>query len=275
MSAPAVPTLFVTDWTPSPTVIAGCALAAGLYLGAAYRTPRWPRNRTAAFLAGVLVILVALDSGLDTYEVQLLSVHMVQHILLLDLAPPLLLTGRPIVLLLRWLPPRPRRSFGRGLVALGRGAHPLLCLALYTVILLAIHVPAVFDATLRSQPLHELEHGAFLLAGLIVWWPLLGRPGPRRRLGAVAHLLYITAAMVPMTLIGAYLDRATTLFYPPYAGPARALGISAVADQQQAGAIMWVAGTAVMALLGVVAVLAAMLEAERRQRVRDLRGVVQ
>lgn len=262
--------LLVSDWTLAPAVVAGCALAGVMYVEAAHRT-RWPRARNLAFLAGLLTILVALDSGLDTYDDQLLSVHMVQHLLLLDIAPPLMLAARPVPLLLRTLPPRPRRSFGRGLVAVGRAAHPAFCLALYATIVLTLHVPVVFDATLRNQALHDLEHAGFLLAGLIVWWPLLGNPGPRRQLGTVTHLLYITAAMVPMTLIGAYLDRDQSLFYPVYAGPAKLLGVSPIADQQQAGAIMWVVGTALMALLGVVVVLAAMLEAERRQRVRDLR----
>ncbi len=268
------PSLLVSDWTLAPDVVAGCLFAAILYVAAA-RGTRWPPARSWAFLGGLLTILVALDSGLDTYDDQLLSVHMVQHLLLLDIAPPLLLAAQPLRLLLRTLPPRPRRSFGRGLVAIGRGAHPAVCLALYTAIVLTIHVPAVFETTLRNQTLHDLEHAGFLLAGLIIWWPLLGSPGPRRRLGTVTHLLYITAAMVPMTLIGAYLDRDQSLLYSAYAGPARLLGVSPVADQQQAGAIMWVAGTAVMALFGVVVVIAAMLEAERRQRVRDLREVLQ
>lgn len=261
--------LFVSDWTLAPSVVAGCLLAAALYL-AAVRARPWPKRRTFAFLAGLLTVLVALDSGLDTFDDQLLSVHMVQHLLLLDIAPPLLLSGRPLPVLLRHLPPRARRRFGRGLVALGRAAHPLLCLALYSAIVLVIHAPPVFDATLRNQTLHDLEHAGFLLAGLIVWWPLLGHPLPRRRLGTVTHLLYITVAMLPMALIGAFLDRDRSLFYMPYAEPARLLGVSATGDQQQAGAIMWVAGTAVMALLGIIAVLSAMIEAERRQRLREL-----
>lgn len=267
------PLLIARDWSPVPAVIGGAGLAALLYMLAARRT-RWPAGRSGAFLLGLATIVVALDSGLATDDDRLLSAHMVQHLLLLDVAPPLLLSGRPMPLLLRTLPPRPRRCFGRGLVAGGRAAHPLLCLVLYSAILLTIHIPPVFDATLRSAPLHALEHMAFLLAGMIVWWPLLGHPLPRRRLGTVLHLLYITAAMLPMTLIGAYLDRDRSLFYPPYAAPARLLGVSPIADQQQAGAIMWVAGTAVMALLGVAAVMAAMLEAERRQRLRDLHGVL-
>lgn len=222
------------------------------------------KARALALLAGLTTILVAVSLIDD----ERLPGHMVQHLLLVDVAPPLLLAGRPMHELLRALPPRPRRCFGRGLVAVGRRAHPAACLALFTVIVLGAHVPALFDAAVRHPALHILQHGAFIVAGLIVWWPLLGAPNPRRRLGSIAHLIYLTVAMLPMTLLGAYLDRDRTPFYPVDAGR------GAVAAQQQAGAIMWVAGTAVMALLGVVAVMAGMLAAERRQRARELHGVL-
>ena len=223
------------------------------------------RARPLLLLAGVATLAVAVLAIND----ERLPGHMVQHLLLTDLAPPLLLAGRPLHSLLRTLPPRPRRCFGRGLVAVGRRANPAVCLAVFSVAILGIHVPPVFDAAAHHETLHVLEHGAFVLAGLVVWWPLLGAPNPRRRLGTVAELLYLTAAMLPMTLIGVYLDRAPALFYSAYGGR------GAIAAQQQAGAIMWVAGTALMALLGVVAVLAAMLEAERRQRARELHEVLQ
>jgi cytochrome c oxidase assembly factor CtaG len=221
------------------------------------------KPRPLALFAGVVTILVAITVIND----QRLSGHMVQHLLLIDVAPPLLLAGRPMRMILMSLSSRPRRSFGRGLVAGGRRAHPAACLALFAVIVLGFHVPVLFNAAVRHPALHALEHGAFIVAGLIVWWPLLGEPNPRRQLGTVAMLLYLTVAMLPMTVLGAYLDRDTTVFYSVYAGP------GAVLDQQQGGAIMWVASTATMGLLGIAAVLAAMLEAERRQRVRELHEV--
>jgi cytochrome c oxidase assembly factor CtaG len=219
-------------------------------------------KRLLALLAGIATILVAVT----VIDDDRLPGHMVQHLLLVDVAPPLLLAGRPLHRVLRAMPSRARRSFGRALVAIGR-AHPAVCLAVFAVIVLGCHLPPLFDAAARHPALHVLQHGAFIAAGLIVWWPLLGAPNPRRRLGAVPQLVYLTVAMLPMTLLGAYLDRDGKLFYPAYAGP------GAVAGQQQAGAIMWVAGTAVMALLGIVAVMGAMLETERRQRARELHGV--
>jgi cytochrome c oxidase assembly factor CtaG len=220
------------------------------------------KPRTLAFVAGLLAILAALE-----VDDQRLSGHMIQHLLLIEVAPALLLSGRAVHHLLRALPPRPRRSFGRGLVAVGRRAHPALCLTLFAVIVLGTHVPVVFDACARHDGLHIAQHGAYLFAGFVMWWPLLGEPIPRRRLGTIGQLSYITVAMLPMTLLGAYLNRDQTLFYPAYAGP------GALLDQQRAGAIMWVGGTTLMAAVGLVAVLRSMLAAERRQRARELHEV--
>jgi len=154
-----------------------------------------------------------------------------------------------------------------------RVASPAACLLLFAIIVVGSHLPVVFDATIRHQTLHDLEHGAYLIAGLAMWWPIHGDPEPRRRLGTIGALLYVTAAMLPMAVIGAFLNRDPTLFYRDYAGPARELGISAVLNQQQAGAIMWVAGTTLMAAVGLAAVLSSMLAAERRQRARELHEV--
>lgn len=274
MSAPSIIALPFTDWAPSWPLLGATLLAAGCYILAASRAGSWPKQRTLAFLCGLLVIQVALSSGVGAYDDRLLSVHMVQHLLLLELAPVLLLCGRPIHLALKLVRGRPRRRLGRGLVTAGKRATPIRCLLFFVVVVLVAHVPPVFNATVHHQLLHEAEHGAFLVAGLMMWWPLHGDPAPRQRLGTIGQLAYITAAMAPMALIGGYLNRDPTLFYSAYAAPARMLHIGAVSDQQQAGAIMWVAGTTLMAWIGLSAVLGSMLAAERRQQARDLNQVL-
>ncbi|HWF51761.1 MAG TPA: cytochrome c oxidase assembly protein, partial [Solirubrobacteraceae bacterium] len=104
------------------------------------------------------------------------------------------------------------------------------------------------------------------------WWPVLdGDPVPAHRLGGLGRLVYVLAAMLPMTVVGAYLDRHSSLVYPLYAAPAHALGISALADQAQAGAIMWVVGGTVMVAVGLWAAMTALVEEERRQRAREAR----
>ena len=274
MSAPALSALPFESWMVSPPLLGESLLVAALYLAATRRTSRWPLPRTAAFLAGLLVIQVALESGIDFYDERLLSVHMVQHVLLIEVAPALLLYGRPLHLALRTLPASERRALGRGLIASRRWATPPVCLCAFALVVCGTHIPIVYDATVRNQALHDAEHAAYVLAGLAMWWPLHGDPAPSHRLGAIGQLLYISAAMLPMALIGAYLNRDPTLFYSVYAEPARALGVSAVQNQQEAGAIMWVAGTTLMALTGLASVLSSMLAAERRQRARELHEVV-
>ena len=109
-----------------------------------------------------------------------------------------------------------------------------------------------------------------MTAGAALWWPLLdGDPAPGHRLGGLGRLVYVLATMPAMALLGAYLSRQPTLVYAPYGAPARGLGISAVVDQQHAGAIMWVAGSTIVVLAGLWAVVAALVAEERRQQARD------
>jgi cytochrome c oxidase assembly factor CtaG len=269
-TAPSLPSLLVGDWQAAWWLDAVALLYAGAYLWGAARSRRWLLWRSLSFLLGVAVVLVALQSGLDAYDDRLLSAHMVQHILLLMLAPPLLLLGAPVTLALRALPVRHRRVLALMLARSRPLTSPGICLSVFFLVLLAAHVPAVFDATLSDPPLHAFEHLAFLAAGLLLWWPLSNAdPVLRERLGGLGRVFYMLAAMVPEDLIGAYLNRANTVVYQPYAAAARALGISAVADQQQAGAIMWVASSCIMAAGGLWAAMSAMSAEERRARRRE------
>jgi putative membrane protein len=275
VSAPALPTLVWQHWQPSWDIDALGALAALAYLGAAARAAHWPRRRSAAFLGGVACGLVALQSGIGAYDDRMLSDHMLQHLLLLELAPLLLLAGHPGILLVRSVPRARRRALARGFVRLRPLTNPLTCLVLFSLVVVLTHLPSFYDATLRHAALHDLEHGLYLAAGTLMWWPILdGDPVPRHRLYGVARLAYVIAAMVPMTLLGAYLSRHATLMYPAYGPPARAVGISAVVDQQQAGAIKWVLGSTLMVLAGLWQAMAALVAEERRQQARDRRDVL-
>jgi putative membrane protein len=277
VSAPSLPSLVVSHWHVSWSLTAISALYGGLYVWAAVRrtSGRWPVRRTLAFLSGIACVLVALQSGIDTYDERLLSVHMTQHMLLLLLAPLLLLAGRPALLTLRTLPPGPaRRRLARGLYQASRIARPVPCLAVFSAVVVLTHVPGFYSATLRSSALHGVEHALYLCAGLVLWSPLLDvDPSPRRRLGGFGRLVYMLGAMPAMALVGAYLNRHPSLIYASYGPPAHALGISAVADQQQAGAIMWVAGNLIMIAVGLWAAVAAMIAEERRQQTRDARAI--
>lgn len=274
MSAPSLPSLLVSHWTFSASVAVPAGAIAALYLlGVRRAGGRWPARRTTAFLAGIGAVLVALQSGLDTYDDRMLSDHMVQHLLLLAVAPPLLLGGRPVILALRALAPSRRRGLARALDRTRPFTGPAASLGLFTAVVLLTHLPSFYDATLSHPALHDAEHAAYLGAGLLMFSPLLdGDPAPRHRLEGLGKLVYFIVAMMPMALIGAYLNRHATLVYPAYGPPARTLGISALDDQAQAGAIMWVLGGSIMVAVGLWAAVAAMVAEERRQVARDARA---
>jgi cytochrome c oxidase assembly factor CtaG len=268
--APQLLTLPLTHWRGAWGLDGAAALALGLYAWGVRRCRTWPAARSAAFAGGVACALVALQSGIDAFDDRLLSVHMVQHMLLLLLVPLLLLAGRPQTLALRALAPRRRRSLARALVSLRALSSPYVGLSIFSVVLLAWHVPALYEATLSHPLLHELEHALLLLAGLSFWSPLLDAdPLASRRIGGLGRIAYLLAAMPSMALLGAYLNRAATLVYPAYRAPARALGVSAIADQQQAAAIMWVGGGFFIAVVGLWIAMSAISAEERRQRARE------
>ncbi len=273
MSAPDLWTLAVQDWQVAIVPDLGAAAVMLTYLLGTRRVRGgWPILRTISFAMGLAVGLIAVQSGYDTYDDWLLSAHMVQHLLLLELAPLLLLVGRPVMLALRAAPAHRRPGMARRLMRLGRVTHPLICLAVFFLVVGVTHLAWFYDATLHHPLLHDGEHAAFVFAGLLMWWPVLdGDPVRRRRLGGLARLSYVMIAMLPMTLIGAYLNRATTVVYSAYVAPDRMLGISALYDQQQAGAIMWVIGSLVMIAVGIWQTMAALIAEERRHQQAERR----
>lgn len=275
MSAHGLPSLLVSPWSLNPTVLVPAGAFAALYgFGTRRVARRWPPARTATFLAGIGVVVVALQSGIDAYDDQMLSVHMVQHMLLLVVAPPLLLWGRPLILALQSLPPHRRAALAAALDRTRGLTAPLPALVLFSAVLVLTHLPPFYDATLRHSLLHDGEHALYIAAGLVMFSPLLdGDPVPRHRLNGLGKLAYLIVAMMPMTLVGAYLNRYAALFYPPYGPPARALGISGLNDQAQAGAIMWVGSGVIMTAIGLWAAVAAMVAEERRQAAREARAV--
>ncbi len=286
--APTIPQLIFSHWEiaePSGDALGpllGAAVYAGLYLWGVARVGAagsrrsagahraWPRSRTCAFMAGILVVLVALESGIDAYDDRLLSVHMAQHLLLLLVAPGLLLAGQPSLLLLRALPPDQRRYVGRRLIAARGLTGPLVCLSVLWAAVLGTHLAAFYDLTLRDQTVHDGEHLLYLLAGLLLWWPLVdGDPAAGRRLDGLQRLAYVFAAMPPMAFVGAFLNRNDTLVYTPYRAPSLALGVNPLTDQAQAGALMWVGGGTLLAAVALVTAWRALVLEEQRQRRRE------
>jgi cytochrome c oxidase assembly factor CtaG len=262
------------DGSLDPAVLVLLVALAVAYVAAARRARRrWPRRRTAAFLAGLGILGVASQSGIETWSERLLSVHMVEHLLIIGPAALLLLAGAPITLALRTLPRRGRAGLVRLLHsrAVRVVAHPLAGLSIFSGVVLATHVPAAYDAALRDPFVHGLEHALYLWAALLFWAPVVAADPLPHRLSPVGNLGYLLAAMLPMSAVGAWLISTDTVAYSPYAAAARRLGVSALADQRAGATIMWLGGTLVLVGATLVAAWTSLVREERRARAREER----
>jgi putative membrane protein len=218
--------------------------------------PLW---RLVAFFSGLLSLWIAIGSPLSAYDDVSLSAHMVQHLLLMAVAPPLLLLGAPSIPFLRGLPLRMLRGaigpFLRWHLVkdLGRFlTHPAVCWVTATVTLLTWHIPALFELALHSEAWHEFEHICFLSSSILFWWPAVlpfpsGAPWSRWSIP-----VYLFFATLPGGALGAFLIFCDRVIYPSYATAPRLFGISPLEDQAIAGALMWAFGTFVYTLPAVV-----------------------
>jgi cytochrome c oxidase assembly factor CtaG len=260
------------SWTLDPGLIAAFAAAAALYAVGTTRRRGWPARRTASFMAGLATLALALLSGIDGFSERLLSVHMVQHLLLGLVAPALLLWGAPARLALGSTRGRARTALAAALASpasrtLGR---PAAAFALFATVVLATHLTGLYELALEHPFVHELEHAAYFWSGVALLAPLIAADPMPHAPGPIARFAWLMGAMAAMALPGALLTFATSVRYPYYVAPARALGRSALADQHMAGAIMWVGGGVVVFALALALAMRALHEEERRQRRREL-----
>jgi putative copper resistance protein D len=208
------------------------------------------------FFAGLAAVLIALESPLHAYSDRLLSVHMAQHLVLTMVAAPLLILGAPAILALQASSRSVRRSVllpvVHGSVASVLGS-PVIGWSLFAIVMWGFHFPPVYETALRSHGIHLLEHVALLAAALLFWFPVVGLDPGSRRLSHPARLLYLFLSMPVTAVLGLSIYSASHVLYPPYVGPARSLGLSALSDQHLAGALMWEGGMVVMVVaLGAV-----------------------
>ncbi len=210
------------------------------------------RARGAAFYLGLVSLVLAVDSPVDAYADRLFWAHMVQHVLLMMVAPPLLLLGKPWPRALRPLPLALRRPLARAALADARLARPRAvarlaaapwpAFVLFNGTLVSWHLPVLYDLTLRDGPVHDLEHALFFGTAVLFWVHLL--PSSRPRLTAAARVAYGTAALLVSWALAVVLGLATHPLYGAYAAlPSRPGGLSALADQQLAAGVMWVPGS--------------------------------
>jgi putative membrane protein len=260
------PSVSPADWSLDPSILAGIGVACALYVLAMRRgwlrhdddTSAWslsPATRSLCFFAGVLICFVALCSPIDAISDQyLLSVHMLQHMLLMMVAPPLVVLG------LAGAPPPPARFLPRLRRVWTGVTRPLPAFFLFNLDLLVWHWPAFYDATLYNEALHAFEHLTFIAVGLVLWWPVVD---PIRGEGttpvAPLHKIALLALSgVPSTVLGLLFALASQPFYSFYVKAPRLWGLSALTDQQIAGVVMLVSGV-VVGFLGITAVFLRML----------------
>jgi putative membrane protein len=205
--------------------------------------PGW---RAGSFFIGLFLIWMALGSPLAAFDEQLLTVHMVQHLLLMTIAPPLILLGAPVMPFMHGLP----RQFMKTVLGplfrwppLQRIGHllsqPVFCWLAATAALVGWHVPAAFNLALRSEAWHVVEHASFLGTGFLFWWPVV-QPWPSvAKWPQWSVLLYLFLATLPCDILSGFLVFSERVAYPVYLSTPRPFGFSVLDDQQCAGALMW------------------------------------
>jgi len=226
-------------WDLHPSVVIGLALLGGLY---AYRGGlAGPRRRVMAFAGALVVLGVSLNGPLHSLsDGYLFSAHMVQHLALTLVFPPLLLYGTPA-----WVV---RPLLGRGWVLrLARVAtRPLAAGTLFSVPITLWHWPQFYEAALEHHPLHIVQHLVFIATAVIMWWPILAPVPELPRASYPTQLIYLFALGLPMSLAGALITLSERVLYPFYAAAPRIWGLAPLADQQLGGLLMWVVGTLVL-----------------------------
>lgn len=231
-------------------VLTACVYLRGWFAIRRTRPAQFTELRLGCFLLGLAVLWIAIASPLDGFADVLLSAHMVQHLLLMSALPPLLLLGRPVVPLLRGLPPwilRPvlapllrlslLRRLGRWLIS-----PPVAWLAM-NVTFLGWHVPAAYDFALRNEYWHDFEHICFLASSLLFWWCVI-RPWPARiHRNSWGLLVYLISADLVNTAISAFLAFCDRPVYSYYLNHPNPFHVSPLSDQILGAVVMWVGGS--------------------------------
>ena len=245
----------LASWSIPPYFIAAMLVTAVVYARGfrrlhAQMPGRFPFWRLASYMAGLGALLIAIASPLAAFDDLLLQVHMVQHMLLMFVAPPLILIGAPQIPILRGLPlivarrlvgpllkSRTLRKSGHFL------AHPAVCWLALAIATWTWHAPGPYQLALRSERWHEVEHFCFITGAMLFWWPVV-QPWPSApRWPRWTMVPYLLMADAQNTVLSALLTFSDRVIYPFYAAVPRVAGITPLNDQIAAGLIMWVPGS--------------------------------
>ena len=267
-------------WAADPAALVLVPMAALLYargirsLGGRLRFhDGW---RPPLFYLGLLVAFVALVGPLDHIAEELFLAHMVQHVLLVLVAVPLVLLGAPVIPMMRGVPRIIRRGVlipllqarvVRGFLRLV--SHPLVAWPLFVGTFLGLHFPLVFQAAAESEPLHVFEHGTFALGAYLFWWNVIDPLPLKPNLPYLARVPYIFMTVIPTFVLGAFLTYAPDAWYAVYEASAARYGLTGLEDQQLGGVIMWIPGSFVMGTALVLVLAVAVRREQEEQLARE------
>lgn len=227
------------SWQLDPSLVVGAGAVGLAYAAVLEARPRGTRLeylRLLSFFAGATVMFLALTSPLDAAAHRLLSMHMLQHVVLSTIGPPLVLLGLPPDGLRRLAGSRPLAA------ALRRLTSPVVAAPLFIVNMWFWHLPLVYEAALTEQAAHITMHLAFMATGLLFWWPVVQPLAELQRLSGGARLLYLFVSGFPMAVLALLLLASASPIYGYYEDAPRLWGLSAIEDQQIAGLVMGVLG---------------------------------
>lgn len=275
----------VRAWSWEPGIVIPLALSGWLYFygvrklwRASERGRGIRRWEAACYAGGWIALFIALVSPLHPWGRVLFAAHMTQHEVLMLIAAPLLVLGRPLVPFIWALPLSWARRVGNwGKIGWFQSSwrvftNPFVAWAIHAVALWVWHIPALFQATLTSEWVHTFQHLSFLLSALLFWWSLVhGRQG---LMGYGAAMLYVFTTSVHSGLLGALLTFASTVWYPSYNGLTASWGLTPLEDQQLGGLIMWIPAGLVYIGAGLALFAGWLRESEARVLKREERALV-
>jgi cytochrome c oxidase assembly factor CtaG len=244
----------VSRWQFAPVVTGFVVVAAGLYLWGVLRVRRrhparpWPLSRTALFLGGLAVVVIATESGIGRYDDVLFWDHMVQHLMLLMIAPPLLVVGQPATLLLHasrnplhtWTKKTLRSRVVAGIT------WPPFGTVLYLVTIVGTHLTSFMNVVLTNGAVHDGEHALYLAAGYLYFLPLIGREPIRWKVSYPSRIFLLFIAMPVDAFTGLILGSDSTNPFPALASDRPSWAPSPISDVHTGGAVMWVGGAGIM-----------------------------
>lgn len=263
-------TFWLTQWNWQPSIIIGTALIIGLYLYAVgpLRKKYHPgeeakMSQMLMFLLGVMAIFLSLFSPLDKLgDDYLFSAHMVQHLILTVVGPPLMVLGTPGWLIQPLLRYPVILRIGKFLT------YPAIAFVLYNIDFWLWHAPVLYDATLVNEKVHILEHLTFIVFAIIYWWPIFSPVKELPRLSIEGQILYMFLGGMPTVALGAGLTFAPPL-YEPYIHAPRVWGLSPATDQQLGGLIMWIPGGLISIVTVSILFIRWMLLQDAKQRMQE------